>query len=63
MGNRKVHKDFGGRLKGKRLLGRRKYRWVDNIIMDFEGVVGIDLARDSARWRALVNELMKLLFP
>jgi hypothetical protein len=63
MGDRKVHTDSGGRLEGKRPLGRRKYRWVDNIIMDVEGVDWIDLARDSARWRALVNEIMKLRVP
>ena len=63
MGDRKLHTDFGGRLEGKRTLGRRKCRWVDNIIMDVEGVDWIDLAHDSARWRALVNEVMKRRFP
>jgi hypothetical protein len=38
MGNRKVHTDFVGRPEGKRPRGGRKYRWVDNIIMDVEGV-------------------------
>jgi len=63
MGDRKVHTNFGGSPEGKRPLGRRKYRWVDNIIMDVEGVDWIDLAHDSARWRALVNMVMELRFP
>jgi len=62
-GDRKLHTDFGGRLEGKRPLGRRECRWVDNIIMDVEGVDWIDLAHDIARWRALVNAVMKLRFP
>jgi len=63
MGDRKLHIDFGGRLERKRPLGRRKCRWVDNIIMDAEGVGWINLAHNSARWWALVNEVMKLRFP
>ena len=62
MGDRKVHTDFGGSPEGKRPLGRRKYRWVDNIIK-VEGMDWIDLAHDSARWRTLVNEVMKIRFP
>ena len=48
-GDRNVHIDFGGRLGGKRPLGRRKYRWVDNIITDVEGVEWFGLAYDCAR--------------
>jgi hypothetical protein len=51
--------------KGKRLLGRPRRRWVDNIRMDI-GEVGwgdldwIDLAQDRNRWRALVNSVLNL---
>jgi hypothetical protein len=62
-GDRKLLTDFGGRPEGKRPLGRRKYRWVDNIIIDVEEMDWIDLAYDSARWRALVIVVMKLQFP
>jgi hypothetical protein len=47
-------------LVGKRLLGRPRCRWVDNIRMDL-GEVGwgdvdwIGLALDRNRWRAPVN--------
>jgi hypothetical protein len=58
----KLHTDFSVRPEGKRSLGRRKYKWVENIIMDVEGVDWIDLAHDSARWRGLVNGVMKLRF-
>jgi hypothetical protein len=52
-----------GKPEGKRPLGRRKHRWVDNIKMDFrdiglDGMDRIDLAQDRYQWRALVNMLM-----
>jgi hypothetical protein len=54
--------------EGKRLLGRRRRRWVDNIRMDL-GEVGwgdvdwIGLAKDRNRWRALVNSVLNLRVP
>jgi hypothetical protein len=46
----------------KRSLGRPRRRWVDNIIMDLREM-GVDLAQDRDRWRALVITVMKLRFP
>jgi hypothetical protein len=54
-----------GKPEGKRLLGRLRRRWVDNIKMDL-GEVGwgdvdwIGLAKDRNRWRALVNSILNL---
>jgi hypothetical protein len=53
---------------GKRLLGRPRRRWVDNIRMDL-GEVGWDdvdwicLAQDRNRWRAVVNSVLNLRVP
>jgi hypothetical protein len=52
-----------GKPEGKRLLGRRKRRWIDSIKIDLLeiglSVVGwIGLAQDRYRWRALVNIVM-----
>jgi len=49
--------------EGKRLLGRPRRRWGDNIKMDHQevGCVGMDwieLAQDRDRWLALVNTVM-----
>jgi hypothetical protein len=57
-----------GNLRGKRPLGRLRYRWKDNIKMDLQevgcgGMDWIGLAQDRDRWRALVNELMNLRVP
>jgi hypothetical protein len=54
-----------GKPEGKRLLGRSRRRWVDNIRMDL-GEVGwgdvdwIGLAQVRSRWRALVNSVLNL---
>jgi hypothetical protein len=50
-------------LEGKRPLGRRRRRWVDNIRMDFGEVGWIGLAKDRNRWRALVNSVFNLRVP
>jgi hypothetical protein len=55
-------------LVGKRLLGRRRRRWVDNIRMDlgemgWSDVNWIGLAQDGNRRRALVNSEMNLCVP
>jgi hypothetical protein len=57
-----------GKPEGKRPLGRRKCRWVDNIKIYLRGIgLGgmswIDVARDRDRWRALVNTVMNLRVP
>jgi hypothetical protein len=53
-------------LEGKRSLGRPRRRWVD-IKMDLEtgwgGVAWIGLAQHRDKWRALVNEVLKLRVP
>jgi hypothetical protein len=49
--------------EGKRLVGRARLRWVDNMNMDLKGILGvdwIDLAQDRAKWRAVVNTVMNL---
>jgi hypothetical protein len=54
--------------EGKRPLGRRSRKWLDNIKMDLRvtgwgGMDSIDLAQDSDQWRALVNTVMNLRVP
>jgi hypothetical protein len=57
-----------GKPEGKRLLGRPRCRWMDNIRMDL-GKVGwgdvdwIGLVQDRNRWRALVNSVLNLWVP
>jgi hypothetical protein len=51
--------------EGKRLLGRPRNRWEDNIMMNHqevgcEGMDWIDLAWNMDRWRALVIAVMNL---
>jgi hypothetical protein len=57
-----------GKPKGKRPLGRRRCRRVDNIKMDLSEiglnvVDWIGLAQDRYRWRALVNVVMNPRVP
>jgi hypothetical protein len=54
--------------EGKRLLGKPRHRWVDNIKLHlgeigWGGVDWIGLAQDRDKWRALVNAVMSLLVP
>ena len=54
--------------EGKRLLGRPRRIWEDNIKMDLQevgcgGMDWIDVAQDRDRWRALVNAVMNLRDP
>jgi hypothetical protein len=65
---RGVYGVFVGKYEEKRPLGRPERRWEDNIKMDLQemgcGVVDwVDVAQDRARWRALVNVVMKLRVP
>jgi hypothetical protein len=57
-----------GKPEGKRPLGRRRRRWLDNIIMDlreigWDDMDWIDLARNRDQWRALVNTVINLRVP
>jgi hypothetical protein len=57
-----------GKPEGKRLFGRPRHRWVDNIRMDlvevgWGHVNWIGLAQDRHRWRALVNSVLNLRVP
>jgi hypothetical protein len=57
-----------GKPGGKRLLGRTRRKWVDNIKMDLRevgwgGMDWINMAEDRDRWRALVNSVMNLRVP
>jgi hypothetical protein len=57
-----------GKPEGKRLPGRPRHMWVDNIEMDlrdigWDGTDRIDLAQDMDQWRALLNTVLNLRFP
>jgi len=57
-----------GKPEGKRLLGRPRRRWVDNIRMDLQEVGcgymdWIGLAHDRDRWWTLVSAVMNLQVP
>jgi hypothetical protein len=57
---RGVNRVLVGKPEGKRLLGRPRRRWEDNIKIDLQEVgVGcgdwMELAQDRERWRALVS--------
>jgi hypothetical protein len=62
---RGVYRVWVGKLEGKRLMGRPRRRWEDNIRMDLQKVGcrdmdWIELAQARESWRALVNAVMKL---
>jgi hypothetical protein len=62
---RNAYRVLVGRPEGKKLLGRPRRRWVDNIKTDlreigWDGMDWIDLAQNRNQWRALVNTGMKL---
>jgi hypothetical protein len=65
---RNTYRLLVGKSEGKRLLGRPRCRWVDNIRMDLGEVGWSDvgwtgLAQDGKRWRALVNSVLNLRLP
>jgi hypothetical protein len=55
--------------EGKRLLGRPRHKWEDNIKMDLKEVGGggrgdwMELAQDRDRWRALVGTVREFQVP
>jgi len=63
-----VYRALVGKPEVKKLLGRPRGRWEDNIKMDLQevgrgGIDWTDLAQDRDRWRALVNAVMNLWVP
>jgi len=65
---REVYRFLVGKSGGKRLLGRLRRRWVDNIRMDLQEVIygsvdWIGLAQDRDSWRTLVSAVMNLGVP
>jgi hypothetical protein len=65
---RNAYRIMVGMPAGKRLLGRPRRRWVDNIKMNlreigWDGMDWIDLAQNRDQWRVLVNRVMNLRVP
>ena len=67
VGKRSAYKILVGKPEGKRLLGRPKRRWEDDIKMDLQdvgwGMNGIDQAQDRDKWQAVVDGAMNLRVP
>jgi len=66
--SRGVYRVLVGKPKGKRPLGRPRFRWEDNIKMDLQevecgGMDWIDLAQERDRRQALVNAVINLWVP
>jgi hypothetical protein len=65
---RGVYRVLVGRSEGKRLLGRPRRRWEDNIKLDLreigiDGANWIQLSEDRVLLRACVNTVMNLRVP
>ena len=65
---RSAFKILTGKPTGKRLLGRPRHRWGDNIRMDLEEIGintrnWVDSPQDRDYWRALVNAALNLWVP
>ena len=66
--DRGVHRVLVGKSEGKKLLGRPKRRWEDNIKVDLQEVGGgrgdwLELAEDMDGWRALVGMVRNFRVP
>ena len=65
---RVVHRVLVGKPEGKRILGRPRRRWKDNIKMDLQEAGGgrgdwMELAQDRDKWRALVGTVTDFRVP
>jgi hypothetical protein len=65
---RGVYRVLVGKPEGRKLLGRPRRRWKDNIKMNlqevgFWGMDWIELTQDRNRWWALVSAVMNLRVP
>jgi hypothetical protein len=65
---RGVYRVLVGKPERRRLLGRPRLRWEDNIKMDLREVGGgcvdwMEPAQDSDRWRAFVIAVMNVRVP
>ena len=65
---RGVYRVLVGKPEGRRLLGRPRRRWVDNIRMDLQEVGcgcmdWIGLVQDRDSWGTLVSAIMNLRVP
>ena len=65
---RVLHRVLVGKPEGKTPLGSPRFRWEDNIRMDFQEVGGgcedrMALAQDREMWRALVSTVMNFRVP
>jgi hypothetical protein len=65
---RNAYRLLAGKPGGKRLLGRPRRRWVNNIKMDVGEVRWGDVdwigpTQDRDRWKALVNSVLNLRVP
>jgi hypothetical protein len=63
-----VYRDLVGNPEGKRLLGRPRCRWKDNIKTDLQveacgSMDWIDEDQDRDRWLLLINAVMHLRVP
>jgi hypothetical protein len=66
--DRGVHRALVGKPEGKRLLGRPRRRWEDNIKMNLQEVGGgrgdwMELAQDRDGWRPLVGKVRNFGVP
>jgi hypothetical protein len=62
------HKIFAGKPEEKRLLGRPRHRWENNVRLDFgetvmEDMDWIHLAQDRIQRLAVMHTIIKFRFP